>query len=405
MNINERQIDLLHIIEKLDIPASLYENAVHKYKAIAKYLENHGLIAAMYPQGSFALGTVIRPYSKDKEKNYDLDFICQVSGNRNDTTPSELRNQILDILNTSDLYGGKLTKYDECFTIEYADVNGIGFSIDIVPATAETPQNIAELRSLSEYPQLIDTAIAIPRHSKQKTYNWITNNPKGYQQWFSDINTPFKIASRMSIRKSIYESNTQIYASVEDVPSELERSSLQRVIQILKYHRDVHYSNIYDGNNIKPISAIINTLVTEIARTTNPNLDVFELLEYVLKELTIYSHRQELSVDEFKKHYGARNIIVKENGMWIITNPANPKDNLADKWNSNSDIPRRFFEWISTVEEHLINSLVLEDADFRTKAETAFGYTTVAKAWNNKYYASKPKPIPTIEPVKPWRCK
>ena len=103
-----------------------------KYESIAKYLESHGLHADIYPQGSFALGTVIRPYSKDKERNYDLYFICQVTGSRDDISPSEFRNQIADILKNSDLYDGKLTEYAECFTIEYADINGIGLSIDLV---------------------------------------------------------------------------------------------------------------------------------------------------------------------------------------------------------------------------------------------------------------------------------
>ena len=96
------------------------------------------------------------------------------------TRSSELRKKIEEILSTSDLYGGKLIPYDECFTIEYADVNGIGFSIDIVPATDEDASIKQELITLSTSPELIDTAIAIPRYSKQKIYNWITNNPKGY---------------------------------------------------------------------------------------------------------------------------------------------------------------------------------------------------------------------------------
>ena len=99
----ERQTDILQLISQLDIPPSLYKNAHQKYKSIAKYLEDHGLQADMYPQGSFALGTVIRPYSKDKTRNYDLDFICQVKGTRYKFSPSEIRKPISYILNASDL--------------------------------------------------------------------------------------------------------------------------------------------------------------------------------------------------------------------------------------------------------------------------------------------------------------
>ena len=399
----ERQLDLLKIISQLDIPPSLYHNACQKYESIAKYLESHSLQAVIYPQGSFALGTVTRPYSKDKERNYDLDFICQVTASRDDITPSELRNQIANILISSDLYGGKLTEYEECFTIEYADINDIGFSIDIVPATNESDSQKAELYALTKQPWLIDTAIAIPRHSRMKVYNWITNNPKGYCKWFSDINAPFAAASATSYRESLFKSHRDIYSSIEQIPSELERTSMQRVIQILKYHRDVYFSNISGGEDLKPISAIINTVVAQIAKSANPYWSVFELLQYVVNELTIYAQHQNLSLNDFTSKYGERSVFTRFNGIWKIENPANPKDNLADKWNENPEIPKRFFLWVAAVKDHLIDSLDLDDETFRSKAETAFGYNVISKAWNTKYNSMRPKPVSTSAPARPWR--
>lgn len=405
MNISERQNDILKLISELDISPTLYRNAVQKYESITAYLANHGIDADMYPQGSFALGTVVRPYSKDKETNYDLDFICQVKGSRSSFTPSELRKEIQDVLSSSDLYGGKLVIYDECFTIEYADVNGIGFSIDIVPATDEDISIKQELCNLCNNPELINTAIAIPRYSQQKVYNWITNNPKGYRQWFENINEPFRLYNRDIYRKALFEANQSIYNSVEDIPVAMERSPLQRVIQILKHHRDVYYSHINDGNTLKPISAIINTIVTQIASSASPTLSTYELLEYVLNEFEIYSNHQTLSADSFRKNYGNRTVIAKDNGKWTITNPANPKDNLADRWNQNTEIPRRFFLWVDTAKSQLIDSLDLKDEEFRAISESAFGHTSISKSWGNKYNAIQPKPISCTSPSKPWRTR
>ena len=132
MNIFERQKDFLSFIEKLDISPTLLENAKGKYEALASFLNEHGVDASIYPQGSFALGTVICPIKKDKNPCYDLDFICHVEGNKSDYTPSGLRNMIENTSKSSDTYGGKLVKWDECFTIEYAEVNGISFSMDIM---------------------------------------------------------------------------------------------------------------------------------------------------------------------------------------------------------------------------------------------------------------------------------
>ena len=88
-----------------------------------------------------AFGTVVRPNAKDPSANYDLDFICQVSGSRADYAPSELRQKIEDAFTSSAIYGGKLKVCKDCFTVEYADINGVGFTIDIVPAADETSEN------------------------------------------------------------------------------------------------------------------------------------------------------------------------------------------------------------------------------------------------------------------------
>ena len=134
-----------------------------------------GLDVEIYPQGSFALGTVTRPYSKDNNASYDLDFICQVKSTREDITPKQLRKDVQDILSNSDLYGGKLEFSDKCITVRYADIDGLSFSIDVVPAAGESEQNINALIKKSPNPGLIKTSIAIPS-LENDDYRWITKN-------------------------------------------------------------------------------------------------------------------------------------------------------------------------------------------------------------------------------------
>jgi hypothetical protein len=398
-----RQQDILKIISQLDITPTMYKNAVTKYTSIAKYLENNGIEADMYPQGSFALGTVVRPSAKDPNAAYDLDFVCQLRITRDDLTAAELRKKVEDILTSSDLYGGKLTIYDKCLTIEYADVGGIGFSIDIVPAAGENGENKMRLRSKSKNPGLIDTAIAIPNHC-EKNYNWITNNPNGYRAWFEAINAPFQAASRMQYRQMLFEENRSVYASVEEIPEELNRSAVQRVIQILKYHRDMYYSKFKNGDDIKPISAIINTIVARISSSVAASISVFDLLNYVLGEFATYAEHQTLTEKEFTKRYQGKNVIGRESGKWIIENPANPEDNLADQWNQDTSIPKHFFLWAKAVREDLIDSLQMSDEDFRARAETAFGQKAVVSAWGTKYNKVAPKPVSSVRSSKPWRA-
>ncbi len=406
ISITERQDDILKLISQLDISPTMYKNAVEKYKALASFLEDCGIEADIYPQGSFAFGTVVRPSYKDPDANYDLDFICQLNLSRDDITPSELRTKIETALRSSDRYGGKLIKCGECFTIEYADINGVGFSIDIVPATDENDQKKNELRRISNRPDLIETAIAIPRQNSEHNYNWLTNNPRGFKSWFDEINKPFLESHSLERRSKFFKEHRMVFDSVEDIPSELDRSAMQRVIQILKYHRDNYYHNLprKDHDDIKPISAIINTLVADISRQSLPTFDVFALLTCILNALDIYAKQQTMRFDDFRNQYKGCTTITRKNGKWKIENPANPEDNLADKWNENADIPKYFFKWVQCCRTDLIDSMQLSDDRFRTQIENAFGSDIVKKNWGSKYSTSAPKPINTITASKPYRA-
>lgn len=382
MTLENRRKDILRLIEKLDIPPSLYKNAEEKYQAITKYLIEHGFDADMYPQGSFALGTVVRPSKNNNDANYDLDFICQVKKSRNETTATMLWRKLKEVLENSP-YADKLTEYDKCFTIEYADINGVGFSIDIVPAADESFERKVKLKGESEHPELIDTSIVIPDTNRDRSM-WATNNPKGYSAWFERINEPYSTYSRFENRRALFESHPGVYASIEDIPVGLERSSLQRVIQILKKHRDEYY---FKSNDKKPISAIIGTLVAKIAETLPPNLSVFELLEKVL--------------DTLRTHNRNDDMICKKNGKWIIPNPANPEDNLADAW--NDETCDKFFRWINQARIDLVDALNDDEGTFRAVMENAFGLWFINKHWKDKYCPVKPKPITPSAAPKPWR--
>ena len=89
---SERQKDILRVIESLDITPSMYKNADEQYHALAKYLSEHTNVTLdMYAQGSFAFGTVVRPYKNDKDGAYDLDFICEVDIEKENITAEHIQ--------------------------------------------------------------------------------------------------------------------------------------------------------------------------------------------------------------------------------------------------------------------------------------------------------------------------
>jgi hypothetical protein len=70
------------LADSLDIPESRYESAERSYKSVSSWLDRPESRFAnthfnVYTQGSFRLGTVIRPF--DGREDYDLDIVCEFS--------------------------------------------------------------------------------------------------------------------------------------------------------------------------------------------------------------------------------------------------------------------------------------------------------------------------------------
>ena len=39
-------------------------------------------------------------------------------------------------------------------------------------------------------------------------------------------------------------------------------------------------------------------------------------------------------------------LIEHENGVWVVRNPVQPKENFADRWRSKPGSDERFFRWL-----------------------------------------------------------
>lgn len=397
-----RQQDILKLVEGLDISPTMYKNATEKYKAVGTYLQEQGLTCDIFPQGSFSLGTVVRPYRESKDVDYDLDFICCLDDKKEKTTAKYVKNIVKEILSKSEIYKEKLQdkEWDKCWTLEYAEVNGIGFNIDIVPGVPESDEIFQLMVSSGLTQEDAKNAVAITNKEKNN-YFWVTSNPRAYKNWFDSINRPFLEYDRDNKRRVLFEKSRTVYNSIEEIPEGLERSSLQRVIQILKHHRDVYYCRI-NKENLKPTSAIITTICAEIAKGMDPSLNVFELLQVIANDFEIYSCNQIMTEEEFSKQYQTKNTIRKSKGKWCIMNPVNPKDNLADSWNDNPDKAKLFFKWTKAVKKDYLDSIHIEDNDFVALLENNFGGDYVKKNINLKNYTNV---IPSIikNTPKPWR--
>lgn len=102
-----------------------------------------------------------------------LDAVCEIKKSKSDTTAEEIKKMVGDALKTDGTYRKMLQpEWDKCWTLEYADVNGIGFSVDIVPAVAEEDivlKNTLEAGGVDF--TVYDSQIAIT-HKNRDEYTW-----------------------------------------------------------------------------------------------------------------------------------------------------------------------------------------------------------------------------------------
>ncbi len=317
--LNEEKI-LESALSNLDISPTDFEIARKRYLSVAQYLENgnykSGSNIDIYLQGSFRLGTVIRPYRNKQNADYDIDQVCEINGN--DTTASRLKHDVGDWLNVDDNYKRMLDEEGRrCWTLKYASSDGRpGFHLDILPARHENG---------------LSTKINIT-HKVEKNYAWRSSNPKGYYSWFKNINT-FESLLFEEQRKAIYSGNEGLYETVNDVPKQLIRTTLQRSVQLLKRHRDVYF----DSKKYKPISIIITTICAHKYQKKSILDTVKNFADYIANRLELLMSGQSLPID---------NVLDYMDNKWIVKNPTDDNENFADKWSKNPQLSKNFFSWI-----------------------------------------------------------
>lgn len=346
------------ILSNLDLTPTMYKNALEKKDNLIEYLADNGLKVDIRFQGSFSIGTLTRPYNglNNSDKEYDVDMICIVDFEKSEENRTLIRNQILHVLNNSDIYKSRLTIYDKCFTISYSDISDCNFNIDLVPAiydNSEINNIISKSKDYSDYKYIVDIA------GRNK---YLISNPAGYRNWFEKINILFPSFSDTLV-SNFFE------GFKESVPDYFKKSNLQKCIQLLKRHCSVFYYKA--GNNNPPPSIIITTLAAEIASGLPNNIDLFEMINIILIKIKNYNNYLKLSEEVFYNIYPNEKLIKKNNGKWILINPVNSFDNLTDSWNNND--ASTFFKWIDAALNDFKSFDTVNDDELFVNFSNAFG--------------------------------
>jgi hypothetical protein len=93
---------LSQIAQHLDISPSDFKRAQERYKAVGRWLDGgtyqSGSLPKIYLQGSFRLGTVVRPYRDGQDSDFDIDQVCELTHRREHTSPRTLKHDVGDRL-------------------------------------------------------------------------------------------------------------------------------------------------------------------------------------------------------------------------------------------------------------------------------------------------------------------
>ena len=334
---------LRYLAESLDIPEHLYERAEHSYESIGNWLGGDASAVAkyepsIYTQGSFRIGTVIKPTTDLDE--YDIDLVCELNLTKQQVAQKHLKRLVgNEIIGYAHAYSMKspVREGRRCWTLDYAD--SAQFHIDILPAIPDGESFRTLLESLELLSFYQDTTIAITDKTHPNydhvSHDWLRSNPKGYADWFKD-QMKLRYEAR---RKFLAES---LRASVEDIPEYRVKTPLQQAVQLLKRHRDMLFA---DDQDDKPISIIITTLA---AHSYNNEEDLLEAMISI--------------VDGMPKH------IHEIDGRPLIPNPVNPLENFADRWHEYPERERKFKDWLRQVKTDLDNALRRGNMQFAAMA-------------------------------------
>lgn len=307
MTEREKQLGiwLSQIADELNITETMLNKAIRSYESVGKWLsEGIPHDVKIEPQGSMGLGTVTRPVSDADE--YDVDLVCLLK-NGGTLPPEQIKRLVGDRLKAHGTYRDMLEKEGKrCWTMQYDE-----FHMDILPCV---PKSIYYVE-----PHL--TPIRLTHKNEAGEYENRFSNPHAYRLWFEE-----RMKDVLYIEKGKYAARNKV--DIEKVPTYKVRTPLQKVIQLLKRHRDILFQN---NDEDAPISIIITTLA---ARAYDGEANVFEALCNIVDKMPQF--------------------IEKRGGKYWIVNPVIQEENFADKWNEDHNKPAAFMHWLQKVKKDLI---------------------------------------------------
>jgi hypothetical protein len=313
---------LTRICVRLQLTRTQYEAAKTHYLSVAEWLAApESAIASLrpeiYPQGSLRIGTTVKPWGRDE---YDLDFVLWLALYAH-LHPVQVLDAVELRLRGHGTYAPMVERKSRCIRLNFAGQ----FHLDILPARPDL--------------RLGGTHVLVP---DCVLHDWKESNPKGFAEWFES-------------RAALQLIEVKRAAAVEPLPmpeGAEDKNALQLAVQLLKRWRDIRFAAKPEE---APISIVLTTLAaTHYAGETRP----LEALHAIV---------------------GRINRAIPGFGRLIVCNPANPLEDLSERWNQDAKAYQSFVAAMREIEGDLTDLQRMSGtANVGKSLEKLFGETAQA---------------------------
>jgi hypothetical protein len=322
-------------VEELDIPPELHRAAELEYHSVGSWLADHADVGGegwrVYPQGSFRLGTVVQPEGSDE---YDLDAVCVRAVAKESITQARLKAEMGDVLGrylrarAGDPDGP--VDYEErkrCWTLFYP----AAFHFDVLPAITN--------------PETMPSGILL---TDKRLHHWQYSDPIAYANWFKECMSRELVAKRARLAEAQR-------IPPEQIPYSIVKTTLQRVVQVLKVHRNRYFAEDLER---RPASILITTLAAHA-----------------------YQGERDLDQAVLETARAMPNHVDYDGDSWLVPNPVEPRENFADKWSEHPGFAVAFYGWLERLQEDLQDARESEGIDRAVlKLSESFGERPIEKA-------------------------
>lgn len=318
----------------LDIPAELQAAAEAAYSDVGAWLKANLPEKGdwyVYPQGSMRLGTVVRPTPDDE---YDIDAVASVQVSKDVIGKQELKDTVGDALQRYVTAAGAMDgaptgskEGSRCWTLLYEL-----FHLDMLPAI---PNEDAKPNGI----WITDRDL----------FRWQPSNPIAFADWFYE-----QMGDRFLEERAILAKRAQV--DVDELPAWRVRTTLQRVVQVLKVHRNAYFASELDE---RPPSIIVTTLA---AHAFSGDKALFEAVMDVAANMARYVER--------------------DSGLVVVCNPVQPDENFADRWGADPTRVKKFYAWIDDLQATLDEARGARGGlnDVAARLEKRFGNDAIKKS-------------------------